>query len=162
MNDGLSPRPAEDRSCCGPSCQRSARLTRARLGAPLVTYQSSAHSAGLRGPRECSVKRVESQFCFRMNSLRRTRNHAAVSAERAYGSRAPCKLIAAARKWWFGAEPDRVVGARRRWQMNTQLYCSMAFRVRRETLTDFFFKAGAVLMPYLSTYSLPTFSKARR
>jgi hypothetical protein len=82
-----------------PSCQRSARLKKPRLGAPLVTYQSSAHSAGPRWATECSVEGMESQFCFRMNSLQRTRNHGAVSAQRALSSRASCKLVAAARKW---------------------------------------------------------------
>jgi hypothetical protein len=45
------------------------------------------------------------------------RNHAALSAERAVSNRASCKLVAAARKWWFGAGPGRVVVTRRRWLM---------------------------------------------
>jgi hypothetical protein len=43
--------------------------------------------------------------------------------------------------------------------MNTYPYCNAAFRLRRDNLTDFLKKADAVLMLYLSTYSLPTYLK---
>jgi hypothetical protein len=55
------------------------------------------------------VESVANQFCLTTNSLRSPRNDAAVSAEGALGTRAFCKLVAAAREERFGAKPGSAV-----------------------------------------------------
>jgi len=98
-NDGLSPRPADDRSCCD---AKLSKICPSQEAAPRRTPGHLPIFCSLCGPSVgdgCSVEGMESQFCFRMNSLQRTRNHGAVGAERALSNRASCKLVAAARKW---------------------------------------------------------------
>jgi len=78
------------------------------------------------------------------NSLRSPRNDAAVSAQGALGTRAFCKLVAAARNPRFGAKPGSAVAVRRRRNMNCYFHTSTVCRMRRETLRIFFaIRAGA-------------------
>jgi hypothetical protein len=83
------------------------------------------------------VESVANQFCLTTNSLRSPRNDAAVSAEGALGTRAFCKLVAAARNPRFGAKPGSAVAVRRRRNMNCYFHTSTVCRMRRETLRIF-------------------------
>ena len=91
-------------------CRRPAPFKRTRLGASLYADESSAQCSALDGLKEHTVRDWKVSFVARQNSLRSLRDHAVVGAERAYGNRPSCKLVAAARKK-FDAEPYRAVVA---------------------------------------------------
>ena len=78
------------------SCQRPVHLRESALGAPPVTAQSSAHSAGLSRGRRNTRKKPWSISVVTLNSLRKPRNEATESA--AFRTRAFCGLVAAARR----------------------------------------------------------------
>jgi hypothetical protein len=93
-------------------------IGRGRLGALLPIAQSSAHSAAQSlGVGRQSGRRGQSVL-FNNAQLTNAENDAAVSGEGSLSTRAFCKLVAAARKERFGAEPGSAVAVRRRRNMN--------------------------------------------
>jgi hypothetical protein len=96
FDDGLPPRRAGVRSCCGAKLSKTCQSQEDTHWAHPCSLRN--HLLTLRAPRwakEYRVERVESQFCLTMNSLRGPRKDAAVSAESALSTHAFCKLIAA-------------------------------------------------------------------
>ena len=120
------------------SCQRAAHL-RGRLGALLLIAQITCSLRGpVAGRRNSEWEALQTSFCLTMNSLRSPRNDAAVNAESVLGTRALCKLVAAARNPRFGAKPGSAVRMRRRRNMNCYFHSSTVCRMRRETSRIFF------------------------
>ena len=85
-------------------------LSRGRAWAHLCTLTNLPLSARPSMGEGTQGERVKVSFVARQNSLRSLRDDAVVGAERAYGNRPSCKLVAAARKK-FDAEPYRAVVA---------------------------------------------------